>query len=64
VVCPWPATRDHTVTLSSLPLLGWEEEWKEKGKTLGSEQGQFNRRANEVNSNNDNTDQKNIQNKQ
>jgi len=52
----WPATKDHTVALSLLPPLRSEREWKE---------GQFNRTANEVNSNNNNTDKKKyVKNKQ
>jgi len=31
---PWPGTKDHAVTLSPLPPLGWGGEWKEKGKKL------------------------------
>jgi len=41
----------------------WGGEWK-KAKTHGSGQGQFNRTANEANSNNNNTDKENTQNKQ
>jgi len=41
-VAVWPglATKDHAVTLSPLPSLGWGGEWKKKSKTRGSGQGQ------------------------
>jgi len=63
VVWPWLATKGHKVTLSPLPPLGWEGEWKEKGKTHRLGYGHFNRTAKEVNSNNNSADKKNIQNK-
>jgi len=46
------------------PHWGVEENGKKKAKTLGSGEGQFNRTANEAKSNDNNTDKKNIQNKQ
>jgi len=60
MVWPWLATKEHAVTLLPLPLAGWERESKEKGKTRGSGQGLFNRMTKEANSNNNNTDKKNI----
>jgi len=63
VLWPLPATQDHhALALPPLPPLGWGGEREEKGKTRGSGWGQFNRTANEANSNNSNTDKKNIQN--
>jgi len=34
-VLPFLATKDSEVTPPPLPPLGWEGEWKEKGKTHG-----------------------------
>jgi len=45
------------------PHWGGEENGKNKAKTYGSGQGQFNRTENEANSTNNNTDKENIQNK-
>jgi len=47
-------------TLLPFPLVGWGGEWEEKGKTRWLGQGQFNRKAKEANSDNNNTG-KNIQ---
>jgi len=46
------------------PPTGVGRRMKKKRKINGSESGQFNRTANEADSNNNNTDKKNIQNKQ
>jgi len=35
----WPATKDHTVALSPLPPLGWEENGKKKAKLMGWDKG-------------------------
>jgi len=51
------------VALSPLPHRGGEENGKKMAKTHGSGEEQFNRTANEENSNNNNIDKENIQNK-
>ena len=35
MIWPRPATKDHTVALLPLPPLGWEGEWKGKGRRVG-----------------------------
>jgi len=57
--------KGHVVTLLPLPPWGWGAEWKENDKNLvHQDKGSLTETANEVNSNDNNTDKKNIQNKQ